>query len=64
MSDYQKATMAPRLLVLLGAALIALKTFGNTSILPDPIQTTVGGILGLAGVAWCIVAYRKLRKEP
>ncbi|WP_156127731.1 hypothetical protein [Pseudooceanicola atlanticus] len=56
--------MAPRLLVLIGAALIALKTYGGVALVPDPLQTTVGGILGLAGVAWYILAYRKLRKEP
>ncbi|MGB2200115.1 MAG: hypothetical protein ACPH5G_02135 [Pseudooceanicola atlanticus] len=63
MTKYQKATMAPRLLVLVGAALIALKTYGGVALLPAPIQTTVGGVMGLAGVAWYVMAYLKLRKE-
>lgn len=62
MSEYQKATILPRLLVLVGAVIIALKVFLDVEILDDPLQTTIGGVIALVGVVWFLIALRKSRK--
>ncbi len=59
MTPYQKSKLFPRVLVLIGAALVALKVFLNVNLLPDPIQTTLGGALGIIGVIWFIMARSK-----
>lgn len=62
MSEYQKATILPRLLVLVGAVIIALKVFLDVEFLDDPLQTTIGGVIALIGVVWFLIALRKSRK--
>ncbi len=59
MSETYRKTLAPRILVLAGAVLIALKVFLRVELLPDPFQTTLGGALGLIGVIWFVVALRR-----
>ncbi len=63
MTDFQKAVLAPRLLVLLGATLIIMKVYGDITFLPDPLQTLIGGILGLGGAIWFVMSYAKHRKR-
>jgi len=55
MSGSYRATLLPRLLVLLGVLLIALGTFFDVNLLPEPAQTTLGGALALAGIVWFVV---------
>ncbi|MCL4188614.1 MAG: hypothetical protein KJZ85_13500 [Rhodobacteraceae bacterium] len=59
MSETYRKTLAPRILVLAGVVLIALKVFLRVELLPDPFQTTLGGALGLIGVIWFVVALRR-----
>ncbi len=59
MSETYRKTLAPRILVLAGVVLIALKVFLRVELLPDPFQTTLGGALGLIGVIWLVVALRR-----
>lgn len=55
---YQK-TLAPRILLLAGVVLVALRVFFRVEVLPDPFQTTLGGALGLIGVVWFVIALRR-----
>jgi len=59
MSTSGKSTLVPRLIVLIGVVLIALKVLFGIELLADPMQTVVGGILGIVGVIWYGVAMRK-----
>jgi len=61
MSEPYRKTLAPRILVLAGVVLIALKVFLKVDLLPDPYQTTLGGALGLVGVVWFVIALRRAR---
>lgn len=62
MTPYQKAMLPPRILVLIGIALIALKVFLKVDLLPDPIQTTLGGVLALIGLIWFVVGRNKFKQ--
>ena len=63
MSDYNRATLPARLVAHAGAALIALKTLFGIELLPDPMQTTLGGIIALVGVVWFVIAYRRFKSR-
>lgn len=62
MSDFVRATLPPRILMLVGVLMIALKVFFGVEFLADPMQTTLGGAVALVGVIWFILAARKARQ--
>lgn len=59
MWEAYRRTLAPRILLLAGVVLIALKVFLEIELLADPFQTTLGGALGLIGVVWFVIARRQ-----
>lgn len=63
MSPTHRATLAPRILVLLGAlinaAVVVLKIGGTAG----PALHVVGGLMALMGVAWFLTVSARLRRR-
>jgi LPXTG-motif cell wall-anchored protein len=62
MSPFYKATIAPRLLIMVGMVTIASTVFIPVTGSTGAMMEIAGGAVALAGAIWFIITWRRFRK--